>query len=184
MSAWASPLEVATLQAQEFLQRWAAQPADQAHSSRRVPPHAAVLWEPAHTCRAAGRICLAHLKSAVNDEATRLWSGMQFDYSPFTPDALPWARIGRCQNPYFRHGDALYPFMFAAFIGFLCHLRIVPAWLILVLLSPMYVGGVQLVIIKGMRLMHAFCTTSLCFETSKAHFRLSKIALEVFVVQY
>ena len=81
---------------------------------------------------------------------------MQFDYSPFTPDALPRARIGRCQNPYFRHGDALYPFMFAAFIGFLCHLRVVPAWLILALMSPMYVGGVQLVIIKGMRLIYAY----------------------------
>ena len=74
---------------------------------------------------------------------------MQVNYSPFEPGGFPQPRIGRCQNPYFRHGDALYPFMFAAFVGWLCHLRIFPAWLILLTLSPMYVGGVQLVIIKG-----------------------------------
>lgn len=74
---------------------------------------------------------------------------MQVDYSPFEAGSLPQSRIGRCRNPYFRHGDALYPFMYAAFIGWLCHIRVFPAWLILVLLSPMYVGGVQLVIIKG-----------------------------------
>lgn len=74
---------------------------------------------------------------------------MQVDYSPFQPGHLPQARIGRCQNPYFRHGDALYPFMYAAFVGWLCHIRILPPWLILALLSPMYVGGVQLVLVKG-----------------------------------
>lgn len=74
---------------------------------------------------------------------------MQVDYSPFQPGNFPQARIGRCQNPYFRHGDALYPFMYAAFVGWLCHIRILPPWLILALLSPMYVGGVQLVLVKG-----------------------------------
>jgi hypothetical protein len=74
---------------------------------------------------------------------------MQVNHSPFEPGNYPQPRIGRCQNQYFRHGDALYPFMFAAFVGWLCHLCILPAWLILLTLSPMYVGGVQLVIIKG-----------------------------------
>ena len=74
---------------------------------------------------------------------------VQVDYSPFQPGTLPQARIGRCQNPYFRHGDALYPFMYAAFVGWLCHIRIFPPWLILLLLSPMYVGGVKLVIVQG-----------------------------------
>ena len=39
--------------------------------------------------------------------------------------------------------------MYAAFVGWLCHIRIFPPWLILLLLSPMYVGGVKLVIIIG-----------------------------------
>ena len=78
-------------------------------------------------------------------------ASVQVDYSPFEPGSLPQARIGRCQNPYFRHGDALYPLMYAAFVGWLCHIRIFPRWLILLLLSPMYVGGVQLVIVRGER---------------------------------
>ena len=76
-------------------------------------------------------------------------AAVQVDYSPFQPGSFPQPRIGRCQNPYFRHGDALYPFMYAAFVGWLCHIRIFPPWLILLLLSPMYVGGVKLVIVMG-----------------------------------
>lgn len=61
--------------------------------------------------------------------------------------------IGRGRNPYFRHGDAIYPFVYVAVIGGLCYMRLVPGWLLLLLLVPLYIGGVQLVIIKGEQLL-------------------------------
>ena len=69
MFAWASPLEVATSQAQELLQRRAPQPADQAHSSRRDPLMLQSSKSPL-ICWVAGRDRPAPLESAVNDAAT------------------------------------------------------------------------------------------------------------------
>ena len=63
--------------------------------------------------------------------------------------------IGRGRNPYFRHGDAVYPFLYMGLVGCLTSMRLVPGWLILLLLLPLYVGGVQLVIVKGGKLLSA-----------------------------
>ncbi len=58
-------------------------------------------------------------------------------------------KLGVGTSPYFRHGDVLYPVVYVAAVGTLCSLHILPPWLIILLLIPLYVGGVKLVIVRG-----------------------------------
>ena len=58
-------------------------------------------------------------------------------------------KLGAASNSYFRHGDVIYPFLYLAAMGGVCSSQLVPPWLIILLMGPLYVGGVKLVIVKG-----------------------------------
>lgn len=49
------------------------------------------------------------------------------------------------------HGDVAWPFLYMGIVGGICSLGMLPWWLLLLILVPVYVGGVQIVIVKGAR---------------------------------
>ena len=50
---------------------------------------------------------------------------------------------------YFSHGDVAWPFLYMGIMGGICSLGVLPWWLILLVVVPVYIGGVQIVIVKG-----------------------------------
>lgn len=49
----------------------------------------------------------------------------------------------------FNHGDVAWPFLYMGIMGGICSLGVLPWWLILLIVVPVYIGGVQIVIVKG-----------------------------------
>ncbi|CAL8464042.1 g3577 [Coccomyxa elongata] len=98
--------------------------------------------------------------SLLQDEAQRRDFGMHVSSTAASSGPQPaqgahhgvlrgGRKLGAAANPYFRHGDVVYPFLYLAAMGGVCSSQLVPPWLIILLMGPLYVGGVKLVIVKG-----------------------------------
>ncbi|KAK9814386.1 hypothetical protein WJX72_004988 [[Myrmecia] bisecta] len=53
------------------------------------------------------------------------------------------------RRAYCSHCDAMYPLLFVAAVGLVCYANVLPVWLLLLLLLPTFVMGVQVFVLKG-----------------------------------
>ena len=93
------------------------------------------------------------------------------------------------RRAYLSHGDVAWPFLYMGIMGGICSLGVLPWWLILLILVPVYIGGVQIVIVKGAqcsaacRSCCARCSARMQGRCSWGAVRVSQGGLDVFSLQ-